>query len=391
MRQLTMKDYIKHQQIKYQRTKKRQDKIEILNEFCDLTGVHRKHAGRILNHRIIGWREKPLGRKKIYDYQSLAIPLKRIWLSTDQMCSKRLEIAIPLWLPYYEEEYGALAEEIKAQLLQIRRSTIDEILKTYRKCHPKRLGGTKPGSLLKQHIPIKTDQWDEKVPGFIEGDTVAHCGTSLMGNFIWSITVTDICTGWTENRATWNKGYAGVLEQIRSIESYLPFEILGWDSDNGGEFLNYHLLRYFQKRDKPVQVTRSRPYHSGDNAHVEQKNWTHVRQLFGYYRLSEPKLVKLMNELYTNELSDFHNFFCPSMKLVDKQREQSKIKKKYDKPLTPYQRLVINPHISEKQKEKLKEKFRTLNPFKLKKAIERKLKIIFSYVDLKIRKKVISI
>ena len=189
------------------------------------------------------------------------------------MCGKRLKMAIPLWLPHYDEAYGALENTIKCKLLSMSAATIDRLLRSLRSRYPHRLGGTKPGSLLKQHIPIKTDQWDEDRPGFIEGDTVAHCGTSLLGNFAWSLTLTDIFSGWTENGATWNKGAHGVMEQIRLIEGRLPFAILGWDSDNGGEFLNYHLLRYFQNRANPVQFTRSRPYHSGDNAHVEQKNW----------------------------------------------------------------------------------------------------------------------
>jgi hypothetical protein len=151
--------------------------------------------------------------------------------------------------------------------------------------------------------------------------------------------------------------------------------------------LNYHLLRYFQKREKSVQFTRSRPYHSGDNAHVEQKNWTHVRQLFGYYRFDNQRIVPLMNELYQNELSLLQNYFYPAMKLQDKMRIQSKIKKCYDKPQTPYQRLMASDYLSKEKKEQLKNKFESLNPFKLRKAIEEKLKIIFSYVDLKTRKK----
>lgn len=148
-------------------------------------------------------------------------------------------------------------------------ATIDRLLQPCRFRYPKRLCGTKPGSLLKQHVEVKTNQWREDRPGFMEADTVAHCGTSLLGSFIWSITLTDIYSGWTENAAVWNKGAEGVLSQIELIESHLPFPILGFDCDNGSEFLNHHLIRYLQKREKPVQFTRSRPYHKGDNAHVE--------------------------------------------------------------------------------------------------------------------------
>lgn len=386
MRQLSMEVYLKHLKARYFRAN-RKGKAQILNEFCSTSGYHRKHVIRLLTRTPIGWREKPPGRKKEYEPEQLLIPLKQIWLATDQMCGKRLKIAMPLWLPYYDEAYGTLEASIKSKLLHMSAATIDRLLEPLRSRYPRRLGGTKPGSLLKQHIPIKTDQWDEDRPGFIEGDTVAHCGTSLFGNFVWSLTLTDIFSGWTENGATWNKGAHGVMEQIRLIEGRLPFAILGWDSDNGGEFLNYHLLRYFKKRENPVQFTRSRPYHSGDNAHVEQKNWTHVRQLFGYYRFENPRLVDLMNDIYHNEWSLLHNYFYPSIKLIDKIRIQSKMKKKYAKPQTPYQRLMSCEHISEEQKIKLKQTFESLNPFKLKHSIEQKLKKVFSYVDLKITKK----
>lgn len=198
---------------------------------------------------------------------------------------------------------------------------------------------------------------------------------------------TDIFSGWTENGATWNKGSEGVMKQIQLIEKRLPFAIHGWDNDNGGEFMNHHLIRYFQKREKPVQFTRSRPYHSGDNAHVEQKNWTHVRQLFGYDRFDDERLVDLMNDLYHNELSLLHNYFYPSVKLEDKIRIQSKIKKKHKKPQTPYQRLMDCEHVSDDAKEKLKKTFYSLNPFKLRENIELKLKKIFAIVRFKARKK----
>ena len=387
MRQLTMAILIKHQQARYAAAKRRKDKSQILDEFCNATGYQRKHAIHVLKHKVVGWREKPLGRKKKYQPEQLIIPLKQLWLATNQMCGKRLKVAMPLWLPHYDEAYGQLDDVIRQQLLGMSAATIDRLLQEFRVRYPRRLGGTKPGYLLKQHIPIKTDQWNEIMPGFVEGDTVAHCGTSLLGNFAWSITVTDIYSQWTENAAMWNKGSHGALEQIRSIEERLPFPLFGWDSDNGGEFLNYHLLRYFQNREKPVQFTRSRPYHSGDNAHVEQKNWTHVRQLFGYDRFDDPRIVPLMNDLYQNELSQLQNYFYPAMKLQEKRRIQSKIKKCYDKPQTPYQRLMASDHISNDQKEKLKQTFETLNPFKLRKTIEGKLKKIFSYVIIKSRTK----
>lgn len=372
--------YLKHLKARYFRAK-RKDKSLILDEFCNTSGMHRKHVIRLLTRTPLGFRNKRTGRPKRYQPQLLLEPLKAIWLATNQMCGQRLKAAIPLWLPHYEKVHP-LKEEVHYQLLTMSERTIDRILKPVKSAYPKRIGGTKPGSLLKKHIPIKTNQWDEAKPGFVETDTVAHCGTSLLGSFIWSITLTDIATGWTENAAVWNKGAHGVLTQLKLIEERLPFAILGFDCDNGSEFLNYHLLKYLQHRNQPIQFTRSRPYHKGDNAHVEQKNWTHVRQLFGYYRLQDPQLVTLMNNLYQNELSLLHNYFYPAMKLQDKIRIQSKIKKHYDQPQTPYQRLMASEHIDVLQKKKMQQVFESLNPFELQKSVQNKLKNIFSYVDL---------
>jgi hypothetical protein len=205
------------------------------------------------------------------------------------MCSKRLKAALPLWLPFYEEKYGTLPATIRCQLVQISPATMDRLLKKVRARYPgKGLCGTRPGRLLKHQIPIRTDNRDLAQPGFLEADTVAHCGSAMAGDFIWSLTLTDIYSQWTENRAVWNKGAKDVLEQIKDVEGRLPFAILGFDVDNGSEFLTFHLWRYLLDRPGPVPLTRSRPYRKNDQAHVEQKNWTHVRQLLGYERLEAP-------------------------------------------------------------------------------------------------------
>ena len=385
---MTMQTYTKALKSRYLKGN-RKTKKQILDEFCASTGYNRKSAIRMFTRGLLGRRDRPPGQKKQYDPKLLLPPLKFIWLATDQMCGARLAAALPIWLPFYEAKYG-LEPETKLKLLSASARTLDRLLKPLKHRYPKRFSGTKPGSLLRSQIAIKTQQWDEKQPGYVEADTVAHCGTSLLGNFIWSITLTDIYSGWTENAAVWNKGAHGVLQQIKKIEQRLPFFILGFDSDNGGEFLNYHLLKYFQERNKPVEFTRSRPYHKGDNAHVEQKNWTHVRQLFGYYRLENPTLVDLMNDLYQNEFALLHNYFCPAMKLQKKERVYAKIIKKYDQPQTPYQRLIQSQHIDDLQKKKLTRIYQSLNPFDLKERIEKKLKHIFMNVDLYLRKRASS-
>ncbi len=359
----------------------RKIKTAILNEFCSTCGYHRKHALRLLRG-FKRFTQKPLrkrGRKPAYNPELVLMPLKRIWKTANLPCSKRLKASIPIWLRGYIETYGPISQETAAALLRISPSTIDRILKPVRARYTKHgRATTKPGTLLKKHIPVKTNQWDESRPGFLEADTVAHCGSSTEGIYANTIDCVDIATGWTEQRAVWGKNYQDVIDQIKDIEQSLPFPILGFDVDNGGEFLNYHLLRHLtENRTRPIQFTRSRAYQKDDNAHVEQKNWTHVRQWLGYDRLDRPEIVPAMNDLYTSEWRLFLNFFCPSVKLLEKKRVASKTVKRYDKPKTPCQRILESPDISKETKQALKELQKTLNPFVLRKAMEEKLKKIF--------------
>ena len=378
------KAYLNEIRLRYRKADKKL-KAKILDEFCAVCGYHRKHAIRSLGapFRRIKPKIRKRGSKSIYNNDYVIKPLIRIWLATNQMCSKKLKAALRLWLPFYEEEYGKLTEETKNKLLAISHATIDRLLKPNKvKYKRKGLSGTKPGSLLKNQIPIRTDNWDITKPGFCEADTVAHCGNSLSGDFVWSLTLTDIFSGWTENRALWGKGSGGVLEQIEDIEKRLPFELLGFDCDNGSEFLNYHLMRYFSDRpkEKIVAFTRSRAYHKNDNAHVEQKNWTHVRQFLGYERFEKKALVPLINDLYSNEYSLLQNYFCPNMKLISKERINSKYYKKYDQPQTPYQRLLASCDVTSETKQKLITTYQILNPFKLRHGIECKIKNIFNLI-----------
>jgi len=362
----------------------RREKTAILDEFCATCGCHRKHAIRVLKRfkRFTKPKTKRKGKPPSYQNEAIGKPLKEIWLAANLPCSKRLKVIVPLWLPGYVQLFGQLPADVATALLRISPATIDRILKTIRIHYTKRgRSTTKPGTLLRKKIPIKTNQWDESRPGFLEADTVAHCGESTSGMYVNTIDFVDIATGWTEQRAVWGKGESGVLEQIKNIEKTLPFPILGFDCDNGGEFLNYHLLRHFTERKQPVQFTRSRAYHKDDNAHIEQKNWTHIRQWLGYDRLDNPKVVPLLNNLYTKEWRLFHNFFCPSVKLIAKERIGSKTIKRYDSPKTPYQRIMDSPHIKESVKRSLSKQLENLNPFMLRKTMDKKLKIIFSIIN----------
>src|SRR5262245_46170153 len=211
---------------------------------------------------------------------------------------------------------------------------------------------------------------------FLEADSVAHCGGTLAGNFIWSLTYTDLACSWTEGRAVWNKGSTGVLEQTRDVERELPFAILGFDFDNGSEWLNWTLLRYLQVRAKPIRLTRSRPYHKDDNAHVEQENWMWPRQLRGYWRLEEPSVVKPINVLYKEAWGPLQNFFLPSMKLRKKWREGSRWVRRHDRAQTGYQRLVASGQLSRGQAARLRAWYESLDPFQLAQELERQLKPI---------------
>lgn len=236
-------------------------------------------------------------------------------------------------------------------MLKASSATLDRLLKPFRVEHPKGRCTTKPGTLLKNRIPVKTANDDATQPGFFEADTVAHCGNSMAGDFVYSLTFADIFTGWTENRAVWGRGSYLVLQRLKEIEVELPFPILGFDGDNGSEFLNHHLIRYYTERpQQPVAFTRSRPYRKNDNAVVEQKNWTHVQQLLGYDRFDKPELVPLINDLYAKEWRLYTNFFCPTLKLKYKVKVNSKYRKTYEPAQTPIRGLW--PHRRSRKKQR---------------------------------------
>jgi hypothetical protein len=368
----------------YKRYRKatRVDKGKILDEFCAICHYQRKYAIRKLNQSPTKRNKRKPGRRTVYQHPEILSVIKAIWFATVQMCGKRLVAAIPLWLPHYESFYQPLAPHIKQKVLSASAATLDRLLHPLKAHYKGGFSGTKPGTLLKNHIPIRTDNWDITQPGYMEADTVAHCGNSLVGDFVWSLTLTDILTEWTECRATWNKGSVGVIKQIKAIEQALPFMLRGFDCDNGSEFLNYHLWRYFTEHPNQPQFTRSRPYKKNDNAHVEQKNWTHVRHLFGYDRFENQGMVELMNDLYANEWSLYQNHFCPTMKLQSKHRIGARYIKKYEQAQTPYERVINCDAINQNIKQELKIIHEGMNPFVLKQRIELKLKEIFSHVSV---------
>ena len=364
-------------------TSSRHTKKLILDEFCSICGYNRKYAIRLFNSEISvrSINIKNRGRKKVYSEPIITDVLRDIWVANNLPCSKRLKAILPLWLPFYDKR--PLPEDIRVKLLSISAASIDRLMKPQRARFGKLgLSTTKPGSLIKKKIPVKTIQWDETVPGFLEADTVAHCGSAVAGMYVYTLNTVDIASQWTEQRATWGKGESGVVEAIKHIENTLPFKLKGFDCDNGSEFLNWHLIRYLtQKRKKPVKITRARSYQKNDNAHIENKNWTHIRQYLGFQRFDHPQLVDMLNDLYTTEWNLYFNFFNPSMKLINKQRVGSKIIKQYDAPKTPFQRHLESEHVEDETKQRLNEQFLSLNPFKLQRRMKQKIDAIINIVN----------
>lgn len=353
---------------RYQKSSKKEKKI-ILDEFCAICGYSRKYAIRLLNGQLKITPTKR-GRKPKYSEETKT-HLIALWHAMGRICSKRMVQAIPEWLTYYEGH--GLTEEVKVQLKKISATTVDRFLKSERK--HKGLSTTKPSQYwYKSRIPIQAEDSHIKDPGFVTSDTVAHCGSTISGHYAHSLTVTDLATSWTENRATWRKGKFVIRVAMQAVEESFPFAITGFKSDCGTEFINDELFKYFVQRESPVQFYRSRPYQKNDNCHVEQKNLTHVRRLFGYERFDDLELIELMNDIYINYWNPLQNYFLPTMKLIKKERVNGKIKKTFDKPATPYQRVLNSEAISAEEKEILIKKKDVLNPFNLRMSLDIKLK-----------------
>lgn len=375
MTQELKRAYIARVHLRYQKST-RKEKALILDEFCEVFKVTRKHAIKLLNELPIPAGTRP-GPKKIYGPE-VVHHLHVLWLEMSQMCGKNMKGALPLWLPFYD-----CPASTKQLLLEVSSATIDRLLKPFKEGGIRGLSSTRPAdSFIKNKIPIKLIDEDVKEPGYIEADTVAHCGNSLAGEFANSLTMTDLFSAWTENRATWTKEKREVRRAIADIESALPFKIKGFASDNGNEFFNHELHDFFNDRKEKVEVVRRRPYKKNDNAHVEQKNWTHVRELFGYERFDHQELVEQMNDIYRLYWNPLRNFFTPVMKLKEKTRIGGKLVKKHDEPTTPYHRLMNSEHITEREKTVLRSRFERLNPFELKRELESRLKWFFKIVDI---------
>jgi len=351
---------------------KRSEKATILDEFVAVTSYHRKYATRILKHGRPRQSGKKHGFHKIYQGE-VVVALEQIWEVCGRICSKRLQPFLPEMVKVLERcGELRLTEQTKMLLLQMSRSTIDRCLGPVRFEHPSHgLSTTKPGSLLKKAIPVRTyTPWDEDQPGFLEIDLVAHCGGTMEGQFLYTLTCVDLSTGWIECLAVRRRTQQAVFEAIQAMRTYLPFLLLGIDSDNGSEFINDLLYQYCLS--EKITFTRSRPYQKNDQAHVEQKNWSVVRRLIGYDRFETEEEYLLLQSIYA-DLRLYANFFQPVLKLVSKEHVDKKLVKRYDTAATPFQRILAAKEIPLETKARLTNLYVQLNPVQLRTSIDEKV------------------
>lgn len=374
---------------RYQKATKK-EKGTILGEYTQLTGYNRCYAAFLLrNHGrrmrinnntvLVGDCRKRVKRTRdrTYDEQVVRV-LKRVWLIMGFICGKRLKPALKEVIPILERyKEIELDKTLREKLSKISAATIDRVLAPERKKRSLRhRARTKPGTLLKHQIPIRTFcEWDEQRPGFVEIDLVGHEGGDPSGEYIQTLDMTDVCTGWTETQAVKNKARVWVFEALKEIRKRLPFKLLGIDSDNGSEFINDHLYRYCE--EETITFTRARAYRKNDNCYVEQKNYSVVRRGVGYHRYDTAQQLRLLNQLYSR-LRLYTNYFQPVMKLEEKIRVGSKVKKRYDQPRTPYQRVLESPLVEKEYKKKLNQEYAKLNPAELRRQI--------SSLQIKLRK-----
>lgn len=382
---LTMKEkqtITKAMSAQYRRSHK-SEKGKILDQFVEATGYNRVYAAYLLRHHgkrvelcagvvVEGSvRVRMCNRKREPEYGAdVVYALKKVWKIMDYICGKRLVSVLPEVVDRLIRN-GELqaSRSVQEKLMRISASSIDRLLKPERvKMQVKGRSGTKPGTLLKHQIPIRTyADWDEQQPGFLEIDLVGHDGGCVQGEYCQILDATDIHTGWSEQIAVPNKAQKWVFEAIQEVRTRLPFSVLGLDSDNGSEFINHHLSAYCGEQE--ITFTRARAGRKNDTCYVEQKNWSIVRRFSGYARYEGTEACQCLNALY-EVVREYVNFFMPSMKLREKVRDGARVTKRYDKAQTPYQRILESSHISAKTKRDLRRHYATLNPAALKRQIE---------------------
>lgn len=373
MSTLTRREYFRLLRERYQAATSKLERSNLLTEAVTYTGLHRKSVIRAMRDPGTQSNDENarLGRPRKFCLPTIEW-LKRLWRLSDYACSDKLKRMLPTLLTQWKAPVDALVRE---ELLSMSPASMDRYLRQYRGIERRRFNSrTRPGSLAyRQVVPLKSLDNKAPRPGYLQGDTVSHGGESVAGDFTWSLTATDEKAGWTVNQAFFGKSAKRCLPAIQVVHEQLPFDLVSFNFDNGSEFMNARVIEYFEylAREKVIAfpMTRSRSYRKNDNCYVEQKNWTTVRQLFGYDRLDDPELVPLMNEIYRVQ-NLISNYFVPQFKLKSKVRIGAKVKKTYDTPKTPYERLLEDPDVTDQQKRKLRETYAKLNYFDLLKERE---------------------
>jgi hypothetical protein len=364
---------------RYVLAKTRAAKSRLVDEVCEVTGYHRKAVIRLLRRSAPRRRRRP-GRPVQYGPVVVG-PLRRIWEAAGYPWSVRLKAVLPIWLPWAIRRWS-LADDVAARLRRMSPRQMDRVLRPFKtELRKRQYGRTKPGTLLKHQIPLKTDRWDVQVPGFTEIDLVAHSGDRADGEFIHSLNLTDIHTTWVETRAVMGKSQHSVQEALEHLRQQLPFRLQGIDSDNGSEFINHHLHTYCGTH--AIQFTRGRPYKKDDNAHIEQKNWTHVRKLLGYVRYDSAPALAAINALYA-DLRLLQNLCLPSVKLIEKTRVGARIRRRYDAPRTPLERVEACAEVDPEKLRALRHLRARLNPFELAQRIDRQLAAVYCLANQRV-------
>jgi len=349
----------------------------ILDEFTKVTGYRRKYAIRILGGKADPRSTKPGPKSR---YLAILPYLRDLWEVLDRPCSKKLKAAIGELLDHYK---NPAMNKVKEQKLKaVSAATIDRLLRPIRQGQRKGVSGTKPLNWIKAQIPLELLHEKVTLPGYVEVDTVLHCGDRISGKYAHTVTITDIASTWTATRAVWTKDADKVLDAVKELECELPFPRCAFASDNGTELLNRAMSDYMTERKRPVKLIRRRAYKKNDNAHVEQKNFTHVRELFGYDRLDDMAMVPIMNEIYSAYWTKLHNYFVPTMKLIERTRIGGRIRKTYDQPKTPFQRILDNPEVPSWVKRTLIDRKKGYDPFKLKAALDEKMRQFRKLVEI---------
>lgn len=376
----SLEDYTRVMRGRYARRTGKQARSALLDEYCRSSGLERKHVIKVLRgQRRRGATAAARGARSTYGSEDITV-LKAVWLVAGQPCGKRLAgEMLRLWLASWQKHHGTLSAEQIGRLTAISPAQIDRVLAPYRSAGRRRRIASSALAAMQREVAVRCEPWAETAPGALEIDTVALCGGSMSGAIVWALDATDIHSCWTEVRAVWNRGGHATRERLSEIQAALPFPLRKLDFDNGTEFLNAHFITHFKAHEPKIELSRSRPYRKNDNAHIEQKNYTHVRLLLGDDRFEHHDLVEPLNEAL-REWSLWNNLYGAQRRLLRKERQaDGKVKRHHEsRAATPCARLLARKDLSAEHRHKLRDLLERHDPIELKASIETKLKGVYA-------------